>query len=107
MRAWSAVRKFPTCRLALEGGVGDGDGWWLWPLGAADADASPLHFVYFPDLLKKKYDEKYAKPFLSGVKHSCVGWSRPLDWNLGARSLGLTVLRAPVLSPDLDIRVPS
>lgn len=51
VRAWSAVPKFPTCRLALEGGVGDGDGWWLWPLGAADADASPLHFVYFPDLL--------------------------------------------------------
>lgn len=104
VRAWNAVLKFPTCRLALGGGAEDG--WWLWPLGAADADSSPLHFVYFPDLLEKIH-EKCAKPFLSGVKHSCVGRSRPLGWNLGAQSLGLTVLRAPALSPDLDSRVPS
>lgn len=53
VRAWSAVPKFPTSRPALGGGVGDGGSWWLWPLGAADADAFPLHLVYFPDLLEK------------------------------------------------------
>lgn len=52
VRAWNAVLKFPTCRLALGGGAGDC--WWLWPLGAADADASPLHFVYFPEKNTRK-----------------------------------------------------
>lgn len=77
------------------------------PLEQQTQTLPPCTSFIFLICLKKKNDEKYAKPFLSGVKHSCVGRSRPLDWNLGARSLGLTVLRAPVLSPDLDIRVPS
>lgn len=50
------------------------------------AQTFPLHFVYFPDLLEKIH-EKYAKPFLSGVKHSCVGPEPPLRLEPGSATV--------------------
>lgn len=106
MRAWSAVPKFPSSRLALGGGVGGGAGGGCGPLEQQNAAAFLLRLVYFPYLFEK-IRRKIRKIVARGSqglrvrrsRHPTGTWVAPLQ-DLPLR----TVLPPPPPQPHGDAK---